>query len=419
MKMTPAQRLVEASIRIPASLLVAVLVTAVVITGLSIGSPGGPAAAACPIPSPPPAGYTTAFSEDFCDFTAGDWVVGANSAWDSLAEDFVVVPAAADQSGRLYYNTPFSTQAFRAEFDYDISGGTGADGLAFGWVTDPTYLPHIGGGLDFCPVLPGYGVEFDTYASPWDPTLNRHTAVLDNCYDQHLAYFEQETRGSHHVQIDFADGHVELYVDSQLTIDFTIQSYNPFPGYFGISAATGSFDDNHIIDNFTVSLPNGSPTDTPTPTPTDSPSPTPIDTPTPTPTASPTPTPTASPTPTPTDSPTPTPTDPPTPTPTDTPAPTPTPTPSPFPPSPSSTPTPTPGPTIKGDANCSGFVDSVDALIALRDAAGLPNQASEECVAQADVDCSTTINSVDALKILRYAAGLSVTYPPDCPSIGS
>jgi hypothetical protein len=286
--------------------------------------------------------------------------------------------------------------------------------MAFGWVTDPTYLPHIGGGLDFCPVLPGYGVEFDTYASPWDPTLNRHTAVLDNCYDLHLAFFEQETRGSHHVQIDFADGHVQMYLDSQLSIDFTIPGYVAFQGYFGVSAATGSFNDNHIIDNFTVSLPDGLPTDTPSPTPADTPTLTPTDSPSPTPIDTPTPTPT----PTPTDSPTPTPADTPSPTPTDSPTPTPTASPTPTD-SPSPTPTPTSGPTIKGDANCSGFVDSVDALIALRDAAGLPNQASAECVAQADVDCSTTINPVDALKILRYAAGLSVTYPPDCPNIGS
>jgi hypothetical protein len=74
---------------------------------------------------------------------------------------------------------------------------------------------------------------------------------------------------------------------------------------------------------------------------------------------------------------------------------------------------------VKGDANCDNVVNSVDALFALRDAAGLPNQASEECVAQADTNCDGIINSVDALRILRHSAALPVTYPPLCSPIGS
>jgi hypothetical protein len=65
------------------------------------------------------------------------------------------------------------------------------------------------------------------------------------------------------------------------------------------------------------------------------------------------------------------------------------------------------------------MVNSIDALIALRDAAGLPNLASDECVAQADVNCNGIINSLDALLILRYGAGLSVNYPHGCPPIGT
>jgi hypothetical protein len=36
-----------------------------------------------------------------------------------------------------------------------------------------------------------------------------------------------------------------------------------------------------------------------------------------------------------------------------------------------------------------------------------------------DVDCSGTINSIDALKILRYSAGLTYTRPPGCPDLGA
>ncbi len=70
-----------------------------------------------------------------------------------------------------------------------------------------------------------------------------------------------------------------------------------------------------------------------------------------------------------------------------------------------------------GDADCNSLINSIDALFALRFAAGLP--VSGQCVPNADVNCSGNINSVDALLILRFAASLSVNLPPGCPPIGS
>ena len=69
-----------------------------------------------------------------------------------------------------------------------------------------------------------------------------------------------------------------------------------------------------------------------------------------------------------------------------------------------------------GDTDCNSLINSIDALFALRFAAGLP--VSGQCIPNADVNCSSNINSVDALLILRFAAGLSVNLPPGCPPIG-
>lgn len=80
---------------------------------------------------------------------------------------------------------------------------------------------------------------------------------------------------------------------------------------------------------------------------------------------------------------------------------------------------PTPTPTSKGmsgDTDCDGEVDSVDALMVLRNTAGLPHSA--KCIAAGDVDCDQDIDSVDALKILRYVAGLGNPVPPGCGPIG-
>ena len=127
-------------------------------------------------------------------------------------------------------------------------------------------------------------------------------------------------------------------------------------------------------------------------------------------------------------SPTPTPT--PAATPTPTPAPTATPTPTPTL-TPTSTPTPTASPTstptlIQGDVDCSGGVNSIDALKILRHNASLVVAQTEPCadigtlVTQVigDVDCSGGVNSIDALKILRHNASLVVAQTEPCTDIG-
>ena len=87
---------------------------------------------------------------------------------------------------------------------------------------------------------------------------------------------------------------------------------------------------------------------------------------------------------------------------------------------------------MKGDANCDGAVNSVDALGVLRHVAGLSVSQEAGCpeiggaLAAAlevpevfgDVDCDGAVNSVDALKILRFVAQLSVSQTDPCPDIG-
>ena len=170
---------------------------------------------------------------------------------------------------------------------------------------------------------------------------------------------------------------------------------------------------------------------TPTPTPTLTPTPTPMLTATPSAseTGSPTPTPTLVRTPLPSGTAgatgTAAPTDTATPTPTATPSPSPTASPSPEPspsgsPSPTPTPTQTPTPTAAavgcGDVDCSGVIDSADALWVLRYVAKLQPYAT--CLGRAYVDCDSTISSVDALIILRYVAKLPLSLPEGCAGPG-
>jgi len=110
---------------------------------------------------------------------------------------------------------------------------------------------------------------------------------------------------------------------------------------------------------------------------------------------------------------------PPTPTPTPTPTATPGPpvTPTPTPTAVVQTGTPTPTAFFKwGDTNCSGGVDSLDALRVLAIVARLVIPA--EVCAPADVDCDGDEDAVDALKILRFVVGLAYSREAGCQEIG-
>ena len=77
----------------------------------------------------------------------------------------------------------------------------------------------------------------------------------------------------------------------------------------------------------------------------------------------------------------------------------------------------TPVPALKqGDVDCSGTVDSVDALGVLRFVAHLLPAAN--CIDAGDVDCNNGKDSVDALDILRFVALLTFTPPAGCTPMG-
>ena len=65
---------------------------------------------------------------------------------------------------------------------------------------------------------------------------------------------------------------------------------------------------------------------------------------------------------------------------------------------------------LLGDANCSGIINAVDALVVLQFLAGL--LVSLPCAHNADVDLTGGINPIDALIILQFDGGLIDTLPP-------
>ncbi|MEO8457397.1 MAG: choice-of-anchor Q domain-containing protein [Chloroflexota bacterium] len=81
------------------------------------------------------------------------------------------------------------------------------------------------------------------------------------------------------------------------------------------------------------------------------------------------------------------------------------------------TPTPTPGPVhLRGDGDCSGVVDALDAIAALSQLLDSPPGAA--CGDLANADCDGDIDEQDALSILLYAAGAPREQPQGCGPIG-
>lgn len=74
------------------------------------------------------------------------------------------------------------------------------------------------------------------------------------------------------------------------------------------------------------------------------------------------------------------------------------------------------GALIQGDADCSGAIDAVDALVLLRHLAAIGEAPG--CLEAADVDCNGALDATDALKALRFVAGLAVSQSEPCPEIG-
>jgi hypothetical protein len=197
------------------------------------------------------------FSEDFEDFDESEWTIGGDARWRQQNGDFVVTDTDFEQAGRIYWAQKLSGCGFRAEFDYDISGGSGADGLTLGIAPTTDYDEAFGGGLDFCPGEEGYfAVEFDTFVNGGTDPPGQHVGIIEGCPDNHLASELATVRGAHHATVDFLQGQVNVYLDGNLVFARGFPNAPPFEAFLGVTAGTGGATDNHVIDNFTIAVIN-------------------------------------------------------------------------------------------------------------------------------------------------------------------
>jgi DNA gyrase inhibitor GyrI len=195
--------------------------------------------------------------EDFSSFNPALYHVEGSAYWDKEDEIFVVTPSGGDQKGRIYFKVPFFINQFRAEFDIKMQVDTtsGADGMTFAFVRDFTYSSYGWHDMDFSGA-DGYAIEFDNWGNGyWEPEYNHIGVIKDYTTTQLVAVREDNLEDGqwHHVVVEFNQGHVIVLFDEEEKIDYTIQNFVPFNGYFGFTAATGPYEYNwFLIDNVMI-----------------------------------------------------------------------------------------------------------------------------------------------------------------------
>jgi hypothetical protein len=205
------------------------------------------------------------WSEDFSHFAPGSCYLDSSGCLhaDQVTGTLFLTGTATYCRGRCYLRQACETEAFTAEFDFRITKGdaVGADGLCFCFVRRYDYptpgsnpVSNSGEWLDF-EGADGYAIELDTYRNNSDPDGDCHIALVSGSARNHIAYSEipsVDDDAWHHVRIGFSRGSLQVCLDTVGVLETSIVGFDPFPGFFGFTGATGAYVSSHEIDNIEV-----------------------------------------------------------------------------------------------------------------------------------------------------------------------
>ena len=173
-------------------------------------------------------------------------------------------------SGAAFFNQPINLSMcdkWKAEFDFRLFDGTGADGLAFCFLDVPPVGFVAGGGLGIPATANGLKICFDTWNNciPFDtgtvhldmPKIEiRWGTGYGECINQPT---KDNSDGSisfirstnyNHAKITYDNGNIQVFVNDSLYVT-GYQQFN-FTGYLGFTASTGGYTDNHSIKNVVI-----------------------------------------------------------------------------------------------------------------------------------------------------------------------
>ncbi len=182
----------------------------------------------------------------------------------------LLVCSVTGASGAVFYNQPINLSMcsrWKAEFDFRMFDGTGADGIAFCFLDVPPSGFVTGGGLGIPSTANGLKICFDTWNNciPFDPnTVHvdmpkieiRWGSGYDECVNQPTKDNSDggisfiHSANYNHAKITYDNGSIQVFVNDSLYIT-GYQQFN-FNGYLGFTASTGGYSDNHSIKNVII-----------------------------------------------------------------------------------------------------------------------------------------------------------------------
>lgn len=190
----------------------------------------------------------------------------ANVTGNNLAE-LLLCTNNRTRSGAAFYSQPINLSIcnkWKAEFDFRIFDGTGADGLAFCFLDVAPSGYVNGGGLGIPATANGLKVCFDTWRNcsstssyPNMPKLEIRWGVgYDECsnlptrdnQDGKLSIIRNAEYC--HAMITYDNGNISVFLNDNLYLT-GFQQFN-FAGYLGFTASTGGSNDNHSIKNVMI-----------------------------------------------------------------------------------------------------------------------------------------------------------------------
>lgn len=199
------------------------------------------------------------YTEDSIDLAS--WNFEGSARWDADNSWVELTAPIHTQAGTAFQTTStVSSDAVSIDFEFYVSGGTGADGISLTAIDADrmtSFVGGSGGGIGYYG-LPGWSIEVDTWYNSEhnDPTSADHVSVhIDGDVNSPLAWAtlpEMEDGGWHTGSVEVVGSHMRVWVDGTLYIDNSISGLTPFDAYVGFTAATGGSTNYHLIDALEV-----------------------------------------------------------------------------------------------------------------------------------------------------------------------
>jgi hypothetical protein len=189
----------------------------------------------------------------------GGW--SYNGAAGMSGADTTLTHAVQNQRGSVVYPAAVTTNGLRVQFNAQIGGGTGADGMTFALLnpakTTQTALGADGGGLGYGG-LSGVAVTLDTFKDAGYPSDNFIGIATGTGTNASQLKFAQTVRGigklrvgTHSVEVTYSGGVLVVYLDGAQVLQRAISL--PATSRLAFTAGTGGSTDVHTVRDVAIS----------------------------------------------------------------------------------------------------------------------------------------------------------------------